>query len=89
MSVSRKCGIDRRTVRRHQDAKVNNPGSIKLGRRWLVYILPQQFEADRTDLTRSDRQARFFGLTGRDVRKVAFEVPVINATPHPFKKVGP
>ena len=36
MSVSEKFGIDRRAPRRHQDCKVKNPGSIKLGQPWPV-----------------------------------------------------
>ena len=71
MSVFRKFGIDRRTPRRHQDAKVKNPGTVKLRQPWPV--LQQHFE-DESDLMHNhvvDRQARFFGLTGRGVRKVA------------------
>ena len=89
MSMFRKFGINRPTLCRHQDVKVKQPGIIKLEGRRSVCTVPEHFEDEPTShVVDRHRPTRFFDLTGRDIRIVTFELPLISDTPHPFKMVG-
>ena len=79
--VPKRTSICRRTLQRHRDVKVRQPGQVKLDN--FRQTLPEQFEAE---LVRHilEMQARFFGLTGSDVRKLAYQLAVDNNLDHKF-----
>ena len=80
-ATSTQFGISRATLRRHRDGKVEKPGTLTLGR--LRPTLPPLFEEQLISHI-LDMQARFFGLSGDDVRQVAYELAVLNKIEHPF-----
>ena len=80
--AAKQFGISRTTLRRHHhDTAVRQPGTLSLGR-WRT-ILPEMFEEQLLQHI-LDMQARFFGLTGDDVRQLAFQLATANGIAHPF-----
>ena len=80
-SVAAKFGISRKTLRRHRDGLVQTPGVIKLGS--IRPVLPLEIENELV-IHLLDMQSRFFGLSGQDVRKLAFELVTNNNIEHRF-----
>ena len=84
-SVAAKFGISRKTLRRHRDGLVQTPGVIKLGS--FRPVLPLEIENELV-IHLLDMQSRFFGLSGQDVRKLAFELVTNNNIEHRFDLQG-
>ena len=80
-SVSREFGISRATLRRHRDMKVEKPGTLRLGR--IRPTLSAMFE-EQLVCHILDMQARFFGLSGDNVRQLAYQLAIKNGIEHPF-----
>ena len=69
-SVEKEYGISSRTLRRHRDGNVKNPGSIKLG-----YFTPDLSNEQEKELVLHIQimEKRLFGLTTKDLQRLAFE----------------
>lgn len=81
--VSREFNIPARTLRRHRDNKVKTPGKIILGR----YSKALSDEAEEALVEHVIHMQRvLYGLSGKDVRKLAFDIAVKYGTSHPFNK---
>lgn len=80
-AAAREHGIPPRTLRRHRDGLVQNPGTIKLGN--LTPVLPTEFEEELVSYIK-EMEASLFGLTTRDVRRLAYELAVNSKITHPF-----
>ena len=70
-SSSKLFGIPTRTLARHRDGLVKNPGNIKLGR--YENSLPYDVELALAEHVR-DMSRRFYGMTAIEVRKLAFSI---------------
>ena len=82
-AAAEKYGIDRKTLRRHRDGKVANPGKISLGR--FRPELNEEYELALTAKIKS-MEALLFGLTVRNIRKLAFDLAEKLGVPHRFNK---
>ena len=70
-SVSKKSGIPRRTLQRHNKGQVQLPGKPLLGR--FRPVFSSDIERQLTDHL-LDLQSRFYGLTIDEVRQIAFKI---------------
>ena len=82
-ATSAKFKISRKTLRRHRYGKVLQPGVPCLGR--YKRALPEDAELAIADCIK-DMQKRMFGLTCKDVRKIAFSFADRQNINHPFNK---
>ena len=74
-------GVSARTLRRHRDHKVKNPGIIKLGR--YQNALPLNVEQELA--AHVTRMSKFFhGLSSKEVRKLAYDLAVEKDIANPF-----
>ena len=74
-------GVSARTLRRHRDHKVKNPGIIKLGR--YQNALPLDVEQELA--AHVTRMSKFFhGLSSKEVRKLAYDLAVEKDIANPF-----
>jgi len=80
-AVSREFQVPAKTLRRHRDSKVRNPGEPLLGR--YEHALPASVETAIANHVR-DMSHRMYGLTTNDVRKLAYDVAVDCKVKHPF-----
>ena len=80
-SASRLYGIPPKTLRRHRDGKVQNPGKVFLGPKSPV--LPEPFETELVTYIKY-MEASLYGLTVNDVRHIAFELANKSGLSHPF-----
>jgi hypothetical protein len=81
--VAKEYGIPARTLRRHRDAKVNQPGQVQLGRQEPA--LGRDIEKELHTHVKYMEQA-LYGLTTLDVRRLAFDVAEAAGVNHPFNK---
>jgi hypothetical protein len=81
--VAKEYGIPARTLRRHRDGKVNQPGQVHLGRH--APVLGKDTEKELHDHIKFMEQA-LYGLTTLDVRRLAFDVAEAAGVSHPFNK---
>ncbi|CAM1295885.1 Uncharacterised protein r2_g520 [Pycnogonum litorale] len=80
-SVARRFGISPKTLRRHRDKKVSSPGQVKLGH--YSSDLGDEYEKLLVQKIQEMEKA-LFGLTGLDVRRLAFEFANRVGMPHRF-----
>lgn len=81
LKVSRQYGIPARTLRRHRDNKVRNPGTLQLGR--YRNTLPEEVELElKNHIVSMERM--MFGLTVKDIRKLAYDLVIKMNVQHPF-----
>lgn len=69
--AERDFGVPRKTLRRHRDGKVNNPGKSSLG--GSMTVLQAKFEGQLVSHIQTMESA-LFGLTTTDVRKLAYQL---------------
>ena len=81
--VSNEFGVPTRTLRRHRDKRVAEPGHLKFGR--YRNALPSEIELELKAHV-LDMQRRLFGLGMRDMQKLAFDVAEKANIDHPFNK---
>ena len=84
IKVSKECGIPARTLRRHRDKKVQVPGSVNLGRH--VPALPPEIEKEIHEHIKNMEQS-LYGLTVRDVQRLAFDIAEHYNLDHPFSRI--
>ena len=74
-------GVSARTLRRHRDHKVKNPGIIKLGRHQnaLPLNVEQELAAHVTQMSKF-----FHGLSSKEVRKLAYDLATEKNIANPF-----
>lgn len=82
--VSKNYSIPARTLRRHRDGKVTQPGSVNLGRH--VPALPKEIEQELHDHIKTMEQS-LYGLAVNDVRRLAFDLAEHYGLNHPFSKI--
>ena len=75
--------IPRSTLRRHRDARVRYPGTVRLGS--FEPVLNADFENELTNQIQLMERA-LFGLTTVDVRRLAFELATKMKLPNKFSK---
>lgn len=80
-TAAKQHGIPPRTLKRHRDGKVLNPGIVSLGR-FRPQFIPE-YEAELVDLIQSMEKA-MFGLSCLDVRRLAFDFAVKMDLQHRF-----
>ncbi|KAK6191085.1 hypothetical protein SNE40_002832 [Patella caerulea] len=82
-TVSKEYGIPARTLRRHRDHKVQTPGRLQFGRHRQIF--PEEVEKElKQHITEMER--RMFGLTSKNLRRLAFDVAQKAGYDHPFNK---
>ena len=83
--VSKEMGIPARTLRRHRDQRTTMPGVLKLGRHTttLSVTLERQLHDHIQHMEKS-----LYGLTPRDVRRLAFDVAEAAGVNHKFCKAS-
>jgi len=80
--TARKFSIPPKTLRRHRDAGVKNPGKVLLGKQRRGHFTDQQ-EAELVGYIKQMEHA-LYGLTTSDLRRLAFELSIklgLNITP--------
>jgi len=82
--VSKEYKIPCRTLSRHRDKKVRQPGTVNLGRH--VQVLPPHIEQELHDHIKCMERS-MYGLCVKDVRKLAFEIAETYKLKHPFNTV--
>lgn len=82
-STAKAYGISPRTLRRHRDGKVARPGSIVLGR--FRPDINETYEADLVAKIQ-EMEAALFGLTTKDVRRLAYDFANQMGIKHRFNK---
>ena len=80
-AVSRQFGIPARTLRRHRDKKVTTVGSLRLGPRQPVLTTDVEVTL-REHVAYMERC--LYGLTTKDVRRLAYDLAVKLDRPHMF-----
>ena len=80
-SVSREYGVPRRTLKRHRNAKVVQPLAVKMGRYDTVFPPSLEQELKEHILV---MESCLYGLTTKDVRKLAFDLAERTKIKHPF-----
>lgn len=75
--------IPRPTLRRHRDAKVRCPGTVKLGS--FIPVLSDEFEKELVSQIQMMEKA-LFGLTTTDIRRLAYELACKMKLPNTFNK---
>jgi hypothetical protein len=83
--VSKEFNIPARTLRRHRDGKVGQPGTVILGRH--VPALPNQIEKELHDHIQMMEHS-MYGLTVNDVKRLAFEIAESYHLKHPFSQAN-
>ena len=83
LRASKEFGIPARTLRRHRDKKVAEPGSINSGRYRCALSL--EVEANLRDHV-IEMQRRFYGLQFKDIQRLAFDIAEHEGASHPFNK---
>lgn len=83
LAAAKEYGVPERTLRRHKEGTVRNPGQSRLGRHRVV--LTDELETDLRNHIQSMEKA-LFGLTTHDVRLLAYEVAEHHGIRHPFSK---
>lgn len=83
--VAKDYGIPARTLRRHRDSKVNQPGTVHLGR--YNQCLPRHVEQELHDHIQTMERS-MYGLRVDDVRRLAFEVAEYYHLKHPFNMIS-
>src|ERR1700733_311866 len=83
--ASREHGIPARTLRRHRDRKVVQPGKVALGRH--LPALPPHVDKELHDHIQMMERS-MYGLTVNDVKRLAFEIAESYKLKHPFNKVS-
>ena len=83
-SVSKNYNIPCRTLRRHRDGKVLQPGIVNLGRH--VQVLSRDIELELHDHIQTMERS-MYGLTAKDVRHLAYEIAEAYNLKHPFNKL--
>ena len=81
LTTAKVYGIPARTLRRHRDKKVQNPGSINLGR--FKPVINKEYEAELVAQIQS-MEKLLCGLTTKDVRRIAFDFAVQMNISHRF-----
>lgn len=81
LRASKEFDIPRRTIRRHRDRLVANPGVSRLGRHRV--ILTENLEKELNDHIQYMEKS-LYGLTTRDVRRLAYELAEAVGLQHPF-----
>ena len=71
-AAAKKYKIDRKTLRRHRDKKVANPGTINLGRYRPEFN--KEFEVALTEKIKKHRRTFVFGLTVRNICKLVIDL---------------
>lgn len=79
-AASQLFGVSPKTLRRHRDNKVARPGSASLGRKAVFSV---EFEHQLTQHIQEMERA-LFGLTTKDVRRLAFDLAERLQINHPF-----
>ena len=82
-ATARQYGIPAKTLRRHRDDKVKQPGISVLGRHKCVF--PPEYEEMLVQHILAMENA-FYGLTTMDIRRLAFDLAEIMKLHHPFSK---
>ena len=70
MPTAKKYGIAARTLKRYKNNQVANPGHVQLGRFWPD--INAEYEAQLVSIIQ-DMEKKLFGLTTKDVRRLAFD----------------
>ena len=83
--ASQEMGIPARTLRRHRDQRTTMPGVLRLGRH--TPTLSVALERQIHDHIQYMEKA-LYGLTPRDVRRLAFDVAEAAGINHPFNKTS-
>ena len=90
LPTAKKYGIAARTLRRHKNNQVTNPGHVQLGR--FRPDINAEYEAQLVSIIQ-DMEKKLFGLTTKDVRSLAFDFATQMNIKHRFntnmKMVGP
>ena len=81
--AERDFGVPRKTLRRHRDSKVTNPGKVSLG--GAMTALQEDFERQLVSHVQSMEKA-FFGFTTVDIRKLAYQLAEKLDMKHKFNK---
>ena len=81
--ASRNFNVPARTLRRHRDKKVAQPGVLKLGR--FRSALPFELE-EELKIHVLDMQRRMYGLRMRDLQRLAYDIAEKVKINHPFNK---
>ena len=79
--ASRNFNVPARTLRRHRDKKVAQPGVLKLGR--FRSALPFELE-EELKIHVLDMQRRMYGLRMRDLQRLAYDIAEKVKINHPF-----
>jgi len=82
-ATARQYGIPAKTLRRHRDDKVKQPGVSVLGRHKCVF--PPEYE-DMLVRHILAMENAFYGLTTMDIRRLAFDLAERMNLHHPFSK---
>ena len=82
-ATARQYGIPAKTLRRHRDDKVKQPGVSVLGRHKCVFPPEYQEMLVRHILAMENA---FYGLTTMDIRRLAFDLAEKMKLQHPFSK---
>jgi len=82
-ATARQYGIPAKTLRRHRDQKVKQPGVSVLGRHKCVF--PPEYE-DMLVQHILVMENAFYGLTTMDIRRLAFALAEKMMLKHPFSK---
>ena len=83
LRASKEYGVPARTLRRHRDSKVQTPGSVNLGHHGPA--LPAEVENELHEHIKCIERS-LYGLTVRDVQRLAFGVAEHSGVPHPFNR---
>ena len=90
LPTAKKYGIAARTLRRHKNNQVANPGHVQLGR--FRPDINAEYEAQLVSIIQ-DMEKKLFGLTTKDVRRLAFDFATQMNIKHRFntnmKMAGP
>ena len=81
--ASNEFGVPARTLRRHRDKRVTEPGVLNFGR--YRNALPQEVEEQLKEHV-LDMQRRLHGLGMWDLRRLAFDFAEKAKIPHPFNR---
>ncbi|ESO96795.1 hypothetical protein LOTGIDRAFT_115278, partial [Lottia gigantea] len=81
--ASKDFGIPPRTLRRHRDKKVSQPGKVMMGRHKKVFS--DDLEKKLRDHI-IDMERRMYGLNTKDLRRLAFDLAESAQISHPFNK---